>query len=131
MSLRDARSSERFAAERDRELARGAGQSRWIMKKLLREEPSLQAVAAERVAAAGREQRFSGQAGAFSQPCAQCRNSGGGQRRDPLLAALAEAGDVRASAQVHIAYAQMEQFAGTESGLAGQHEQGVVAASGP
>jgi len=37
------------------------------------------------------------------------------QRRDPLLAALAEAGDVRASAQVHIANGQMEQFAGTDA----------------
>jgi hypothetical protein len=90
-----------------------------------------QGVPAQRGAAAGDEQRVGGQAAAFGEPGGQDRRGGGGERGDPLLAAFAEAADVRPGSQVHIAHGQAGELGGAQPGLAGQHQQGVVASPGP
>ena len=46
---------------------------------------------------------WSGLAAAFGEPGAQHGDGAGGERGDPLLAALAVAGDVRAGAEVDVA----------------------------
>jgi len=86
-----------------------------------------QGVPAQRGAAAGDEQRVGGQAGALGEPGTQDRHGDGGERGDPLLAAFADAADVRSGSQVHVADGQAGELGGAQPGLAGQHEQGVVA----
>jgi hypothetical protein len=90
-----------------------------------------QRVPAQRGAAAGDEQRVGGQPAAFGEPVAQDRGGGGGEWGDPLLAPFAGAADVRAGSQVHVADGQAGELGGAQPGLAGQHQQGVVAPPGP
>ena len=94
-------------------------------------EPALERVAAELAAVLCREQRVLGLAAALGEPCAQRRDAAGGERRDPLLAALSAAADVGACAEVGVAAAQPGQLGGAQPRLDGDEHQGVVAASGP
>jgi hypothetical protein len=59
----------------------------------------LDRVAAERPAPASREQRVGGFTVLLVEPVAQDGDGGRGERGDPVLAALAVAGDVRAGAK--------------------------------
>ena len=54
----------------------------------------------------------------------------GGQRRDPVLAALAVAGDVGAGAEVDVAAGQGGELGGPQPGLDREQDPGVVAAAG-
>jgi hypothetical protein len=59
-------------------------------------------VTAEHGAATGREQRPVWAAVVFAEPVAQGRDGGAGERGDPVFAAFAMAGDVRARPEVHV-----------------------------
>ena len=63
-------------------------------------ESSLERVAAKRPAGAGRERGVVGVSGTLGEPSPQDRDRLLGQRRDPLLSALAQAADVRSGAEV-------------------------------
>ena len=58
------------------------------------------------------------------------RDRAGGQRRDPVFAAFAVAGDVGTGAEVDIAAGQGGQLGGPQPGLDGEQDPGVVAAPG-
>ena len=62
-----------------------------------------------------------GAPGGFGKPAAQCFDRGLGQRRGPVFASLAVAGDVRACAEVDVVAAQANQFGDAQPGL--DHEQ--------
>ena len=94
-------------------------------------EAAFERVAAEPSAAAGWEQRIVGLAGAFGEPDAQHGDGCGGQRRDPLLAAFAVAGDVRAGCEVHVGAVQAGELGGAQPGLDRGQQQRVVAPAGP
>ena len=94
-------------------------------------EAVLERVAAECSAGAGREQRVVGVPGALCEPGAQDRDGLLGQRRDPLLAALAQAVDVRAGAEVDVAALQCGQLGCAQPGLGGEQQHRVVAPAGP
>ena len=68
-------------------------------------EAVFERVAAERPAGAGREQRVVRVPSAFASQASQDRDGLLGQRRDPLFAALSQAADVRAGAEVDVAAA--------------------------
>ena len=82
-------------------------------------------------AAAGREQRRAGGAVVFAEPVAQDGDGGAGERGDPVLAAFAVAGDVRARAEVHVGAGEPDQFGDPQPGLDGEQQQRVVASPGP
>src|SRR5215208_6113358 len=88
-------------------------------------------VAAERGAATGREQRRIGGAVVFAEPVAQRGDGGAGEWGDPVLAAFAVAGDVRARAEVHVGAGEPDEFGDPQPGLDGEEQQRVVAAPGP
>ena len=76
----------------------------------------------------------SGSAGSPARSVSQARRTAtvcGGERGDPLFAALAEAGDVRPGAEVDVAAGQAGQLGDAQPGLDGEAEHGVVAAAGP
>jgi hypothetical protein len=91
----------------------------------------LDGVGAERGAAAGREHRVGGRAGAFGLPGVQDGGDAGGQRGDPLFSAFAEAADVGAGAEVDVGQGQGGQLRDAQAGVDRQRHQGVVASSGP
>ena len=70
----------------------------------------LDRVAAERPAPTGREQRVGGLPALLVEPGAQDRDGGRGERGDPVFAALAVAGDVRAGAEVHVGAGELGQL---------------------
>ena len=89
---------------------------------------------ASRLSGVPRRVMNSGSAGWPPRSASQARRTvdgGGGERGDSLLAALAQAADVRAGAQVDVADGQAGELGGAQPGLAGQHQQGVVAPPGP
>jgi hypothetical protein len=90
----------------------------------------LQGIAAHRPAAAGDEQRGSRGAAAFGKPGSQGDDGGGGQGRDPVLAALAVAGDVGADDEMDVAAGQGDELGGPQPGLGREQDPGVVAAAG-
>jgi hypothetical protein len=94
-------------------------------------DPPGQRFATQRLAGAGRKQRLGGLAAAFVKPRAQQRDGAFGQWGDPLLAALAGGGDVRAGAQVDVAAAKAGQLRGPQPGLGEQRDDRVVTAAGP
>jgi hypothetical protein len=77
-------------------------------------------VAAELAAGTCREQRLVGVAGALGQPGAQDRDGLLGERRDALSAALAQAADVRADAEVNVAAGEADQLGRAQAGLGGE-----------
>ena len=54
----------------------------------------------------------------------------GGQRGDPLLAALAQTVHVRSDAEADVRAGQRGEFGDPQAGLDGQDQQGVIAAPG-
>ena len=91
----------------------------------------LDRVAAELAAAAGREQRLV-RVGALSvEPVTQDGDGDRGERGDPVLAALAVTGDVRARAEVQVGAGEPDQFGDPQPGLDGEQQQRVVASAGP
>jgi len=77
------------------------------------------------------EQRIGGPSAAFGEPGTGDRGRGGGQRGDPLLAAFAQAADVRSGVQADVGAAERGEFGDPQAGLDGQDQQGVIAATGP
>ena len=77
-------------------------------------------VAAERGAAAGREQRCVWVTVVFAEPVAQDGDGGAGERGDPVFATFAVAGDVRARAEVQVSAGEPGQFGDPQPGLHGQ-----------
>ena len=73
-------------------------------------DPAGERFAGERFAGAGREQRLGGRAAAFGEPPAEYGGGLFGEWGDPLFAALAGGGGVRAGAEVDVAAAKAGQF---------------------
>ena len=94
-------------------------------------ETSLDRVAAERAPGVRREQRVVGLAGALGEPGAQDRDGLGGQRRDALLATLAQAADVRSDAELNVAAGEAGELRCPQSGLGAEQQHRVIAAAGP
>ncbi len=67
---------------------------------------------------------------AFGKPPAQGGGGAGGQRGDPVFAALAVAGGVGAGAEVDVAAGQGGEFGGPQPGLDGEGDPGVVTPPG-
>jgi hypothetical protein len=91
-------------------------------------DPASERLAGERLAGAGREQRIGRRTGTFGEPRAQDRGGLFGQLGDPLLAALACGGGVRAGAEVDVAAGKAGQLRGAQAGLGEQDDDRVVAA---
>jgi hypothetical protein len=88
-------------------------------------------VAAERPAAAGREQRVVWPAASFCEPLPEHGDGLAGQRRRAVFAAFAEYLDVRAGGEVHVLAAEAGELADAQPGLDREREQGVIATSEP
>ena len=86
---------------------------------------------AESFALAGREQGIGRASGAFGQPDLDGGDGDRDQRRNPVLASLADAVDVGAGAELDVAAIEPDQLGGSQPGLGGEHDQRVVAAAGP
>src|SRR5712691_4242701 len=93
-------------------------------------EPVLDSVAGERAAATRGKERVGRAAGSLGEPNLEGRYRPGQQGRDPVLAPLAVAADVRAAAKVDVATGQASQLGGAEPRLDGQEQQRVVASTG-
>ncbi len=94
-------------------------------------EPLLEGVPAHRPAADGGEQRVVGCPGVFGEPGPQGGDRARAQRRDPVFAAFAVAGDVGAAAEVDIPAGQGGELGGPQPGLDREQHPGVVTAAGP
>jgi hypothetical protein len=88
-------------------------------------------VAAEPPSGAGWEQRVARLSGALSEPDLQQRRDRAGERDDPLLAALALAGDAGAGAERDVAAVQADELGDPQAGLNGQQQQNPVSSSFP
>ena len=67
----------------------------------------------------------------LGEPGPQDGNGESGERRGPLLAALAHATDVRPGVGNDVAVAQADQLGDPQPGLDGEHEHGVITPAGP
>src|SRR5215472_11694740 len=94
-------------------------------------DEQLDGVAAERLAAAGGEDRAVRLAAALVQPGAECPGDLGGDRGAAFLTALAGAPDVRSGTEVDVGAGERGELGDPQPGLDGEGEQGVVAASRP
>src|SRR5271169_2237354 len=75
----------------------------------------------------------SGSPGVPARSASQVRKGGGGaggQRGDPVFSALAVAGDVGAGTEVDVAAGQGGELGGSQPGLDGEGDPGVVAPPG-
>ena len=104
-------------------------------------EEAFDGISAERSAPAGGEERLGRLAVSFVQPGSEHRHGRGRQRRDPLLAALAEAAHVGTAAEHHVLASQSDRSetrrpvwiatssrawrAGRSRGAVGSGQQGV------
>lgn len=113
----------RFLAEEGRA---GLGGCRAVLG-----EEAFDGISAELSAPAGREERLERLALSFSQPGSERRHGRGRQRRDPLLAALAEAAHVGTAAECHVLASQPDQLRDPQAGLDRDEQQGVVAPTDP
>ena len=94
-------------------------------------ESSLERVAAERPAGAGRERGVVGVSSTLGEPSPQDCDGLFGQRRDPLLSALPQAADVRAGAEVNVAAFEGGELGCAQPGLDGEQEHRVIAPTSP
>ena len=88
-------------------------------------------VAAERPAAAGREQRLLWSPVALFEPFAQDGHGLAGERRGAVFASLAERLNVRAAGEVHVVAVQAGELADAQPGLDRKGQQRVVATADP